>query len=119
MQNRPVAETEQVKSNHIFVRSDRKMIKVCFDEILYIESIGDYVKIHLAGKTVITRETISSIEAIIPQKEFLRTHRSFIVSVANIDSFTTEYIEIGKKQIPVSRSYKNTVLERLDIDKTS
>ncbi len=119
VQNRPVAETEQVKSNHIFVRSDRKMIKVCFDEILYIESIGDYVKIHLAGKTVITRETISSIEAIIPQKEFLRTHRSFIVSVANIDSFTTEYIEIGKKQIPVSRSYKNTVLERLDIDKTS
>ena len=59
VQNRPVAETEQVKSNHIFVRSDRKMIKVCFDEILYIESIGDYVKIHLAGKTVITREYFS------------------------------------------------------------
>ncbi|HDZ40804.1 MAG TPA: response regulator transcription factor [Bacteroidetes bacterium] len=113
-QNIPEKVTKQLKSDHVFVRSDRKMIKICFDEILYIESIGDYVKIHLAGKTVITRETISSIEGRLPQNDFLRTHRSFIVSMANIDSFTTEYIEIGKNQIPVSRSYKNSVLRRLE-----
>lgn len=102
------------KNDFIFVRSDRKMIKIVFSQIRYIESIGDYVKIHLDDKTVVTRETISNIEAQLPQKDFIRTHRSFIVSFRAIDSFTNEYIETGKHQIPISRSYKNDVLGRLD-----
>jgi len=106
-------EIKQSKTDHFFVRSDRKMIKICYDNILFIESIGDYLKIFLSDKTVVTRETITNIEAKLPQSEFLRTHRSFIVSTAHIDSFTSEYIEIGKNQIPVSRSYKDMVMERL------
>ena len=101
------------RPDHFFARSDRKMVKICFNEILYIESIGDYVKIHLEGKTVVTRESMSGIEAKLPQSAFLRTHRSFIVSVGHIDSFTSEYIETGKNQVPVSRTYKEMVLERL------
>jgi DNA-binding LytR/AlgR family response regulator len=89
------------------------MIKINFPEILYIESLADYIKIHLRDKTIITRETISSIEAKLPQHDFLRVHRSFIVAVNAIDSFTAEIIEVGKKQIPVSRSYKDAVLKRL------
>lgn len=103
------------KSESIFVRSDRKMIKINFPEILYIESLADYIKIHLIDKTIVTRETISSIEAKLPQQDFLRVHRSFIVAVNAIDSFTAEIIEIGKKQIPVSRSYKDVVLKRLQL----
>ena len=95
------------------MRADRKMIKICFDEILFIESLADYIKIHLTDKTVVTRETISNIEAKLPQKDFIRVHRSFIVSLAAITSFTNELIEIGKKQIPISRTYKNSVLARL------
>lgn len=106
-------ETGNIKNDHIFVRSDRKMIKICFKEILFIESIGDYLKIHLNGKNVVTRETISGIEAKLPRQDFLRTHRSFIVSLENIDSFTSEFIDIGKNQVPVSRNYKNTVMEKL------
>jgi len=113
LENIPDVTINQDLSNHFFVRSDRKMIKICFDDILYVESIGDYVKIHLAGKTVVTREAISSIDAKLPRKDFIRTHRSFIVSMSKIESFTTEYIEIGKHQVPVSRSYKNIVMERL------
>ena len=60
------------KSDYIFVRSDRKMIKINFSEINYIESLGDYLKIHLSNKTIITRETITSIEAKLPKKNFLR-----------------------------------------------
>lgn len=107
-------EVPEEKSDYFFVRSDRKMIKISFSEILYVESLGDYLKFYLNGKTVITRETFMNIEAKLPQKEFLRIHRSFIVAVNAIDSFTNEYVEIGKKQIPVSRSYKNEVLERLE-----
>lgn len=106
-------KTDSIKNDHIFVRSERKMIKICFKEILFVESIGDYLKIHLNTKTVVTRETISGIEAKLPHQDFIRTHRSFIVSKDKIDSFTGEYIEIGRKQVPVSRNYKNEVMERL------
>ena len=100
--------------DHIFVRSERKMIKVCFKDLLFVESLGDYIKIYLKDRSVVTRETIASMEAKIPKNDFLRTHRSFIVSLASIDSYTNETIEIGTRQIPVSRSYKDEVLARLE-----
>lgn len=102
------------KSEFIFVRSDRKMIKINFSEINYIESLGDYLKIHLANKIVITRETITSIEVKLPQNDFLRIHRSFIISINQITSFTNEFVEINDKAIPISRSYKKVVLQRLE-----
>lgn len=108
-------EIIQEMNDYIFVRSDRRMVKISFNEILFIESLSDYVKIHLTDKTVLTRETISNIEAKLPQKDFIRVHRSFIVSLANIDSFTNEFVEINSHQIPISRSYKNSVLERLEL----
>jgi len=102
------------KTDSIFVRSDRKMIKIKFAEIRYIESLSDYIKIYLPDRTVITRETLSNIEAKLPKSDFLRTHRSFIISMDGIESFTNEYIEIANKQIPISRSYKTEVLARLE-----
>ena len=102
------------KSNFIFVRSDRKMIKIDFSEISYIESLGDYLKIHLPEKVVTTRETITNIEVKLPKNDFIRIHRSFIVSLNKIDSFTNEFVEINKKAIPISRSYKKDVLRRLE-----
>ncbi len=105
---------ESERSDFIFVRSERKMIKISFNEITHIESLSDYIKIHLGDKTVVTRETISNIEAKLPQNEFMRIHRSFIVSLENIESFTNEHIEINSKEIPISRSYKNEVLNRLE-----
>ena len=101
-------------SDFIFVRSDRKMIKIDFQDVLYIESLSDYLKIHPATKTITTRETISNIETKLPQQKFLRCHRSFIVSIPKIRSFTTEYIEVSKSVIPISRSYRTFVLEKLD-----
>ncbi len=109
-----IIEVEQEKSDFIFVRSDRKMVRINFDEITYIESIGDYVKIHLQNQSVITRETISNIESKLPANAFIRTHRSFIVAVNKIDSFTNEYLEIENKTIPISRSYKTDVLRQLE-----
>lgn len=106
-------EINNEKDNFIFVRANRKMIKINFSEIKYIESLSDYIKIYLTNDMITTRETITSIEAKLPQKEFIRVHRSFIVSIANIDSYTNETIEIGKKEIPISRTYKDEVIEKL------
>ena len=109
------AELIEEKSDFIFVRSDRKMIKLNFSDLNYIESFSDYIKIHLDDKTIVTRETISSIEAKLPQKDFLRIHRSYIVSFAKIESFTNECIEIKNKTLPISRSYKSDVMVRLSM----
>jgi len=97
----------------IFVRADRKMVKINFDDILYIESLSDYIKIHTHKETITTRETISNIEAKLPTASFLRIHRSYIAALTHIDSYTNEFIEISKKALPISRSYKDSILEKL------
>lgn len=106
-------ETNGEYSDSIFVRADRKMVKVVFSEINYIESLSDYVKIYVSGSPIITRETISNIEAKLPKDDFIRVHRSFIVSLDKIKSFTNETIDLEGKEVPISRSYRNAVLARL------
>jgi DNA-binding LytR/AlgR family response regulator len=101
------------KHDFMFVRSDRKMIKIDFDAILYIESLSDYIKIYLEDKTVVCRETISNFEEKLPNQLFIRTHRSFIAAIRKINSYTNEFIEIKDKAVPISRSYKESVLDKL------
>ena len=107
-------DIREARSDYFFVRSERKMVKISFAEIHFIESISDYIKIHLKDKAVITRETITSIEAKLPKNDFLRTHRSFIVAKGYIDSYTNEFVEIGPRQVPISRNYKDEVLASLE-----
>lgn len=106
-------EKSVLKNDFIFVRSERKMIKINFDEIQYVESLSDYIKIHSVDKTITTRETISNIETKLPAKNFLRIHRSYIVNLKKINSYTNEFVEIGKNAIPISRTYKENVLKKL------
>ncbi len=105
---------EMEKNDYIFVRADRKMVKINFSDILFVESLSDYVKIHLKDKHIVTRETIGSFEARLPQKDFIRAHRSYLVAISHIDAFTHEDLHIGPHEIPISRSYKQEVLERLE-----
>lgn len=100
--------------NFMFVRSDRRMIKIDFEAIVYIESFSDYIKIHLENEVIVTRETISAIEVKLPKNQFLRIHRSYIISIPHINSFTNEHVEINNKALTISRSYKKDVLERLE-----
>ncbi|MET0299309.1 MAG: response regulator transcription factor, partial [Flavitalea sp.] len=90
----------------VSLRVDRKNLKVNFDEILFIESIKDYVKVFTASKTIITKQSISSFEDLLPSTQFVRIHRSYIVSVEKISSFTSSSIEIGKHELPISRMYR-------------
>ncbi len=100
--------------DYLIVRSDRKMVKVNWDDILYIESLSDYVKLHTPSKMILTRDTISNIETKLPSKLFIRIHRSFIVSVSHISGYTNEYVEIGNKQLTISRSYRSFFLEKIE-----
>ncbi len=110
------SETPQQKTSQdfMFIRADRKMVKVDFEDILNIESLGDYLKIHCKTETIVTRETITAIEAKLPQQSFMRIHRSFIIAISQIHSFTNEQVTIKDKSLPISRSYKNEVLNYLN-----
>ena len=107
-------EKNALQNDFMFVRADRKMIRINFAEICYIESLSDYLKIHTRTNEIVIRESISNLETQLPISDFLRVHRSFIISLAALDSYTSEYAEINGRAIPISRSYKAAVLEKLE-----
>jgi DNA-binding LytR/AlgR family response regulator len=99
----------------LFLRADRKNLKLQLHEILYIESLKDYVKVVTKDRSIISKQSISAIEENLPEETFLRIHRSFIVSLSKIESFTAGVIQVGKYELPVSRSYRHEVERVLKI----
>lgn len=104
---------ESKKEAYIYLRADRKMVKVLLQDIFYVESMKDYVKVYTDKGTVITKQSITAMEAMLPEQSFIRTHRSFIASVDKIKSFTNELIEIEKAEIPIGKLYRNNVMKVL------
>ncbi len=98
----------------VYFRADRKMVKVMLDDILFIESMKDYIKVITTKGTIITKQSITAVEAMLPEHLFLRTHRSFIISLSRISSYTSELIEIEKHEIPIGKLFRNGVLKAID-----
>lgn len=109
-----VSSQHPVESNagYLFLKADKKFHKIILNEILYIESFGDYLIVHCENNKLTIKERISQLEEQLPKEQFLRVHRGFIVSTAKITVLQPGLIEIGKSKIPVGRSYKD-VLETL------
>lgn len=101
---------------YIFLKADRKMVKVYLKDILYIESLKDYVRIKLPQKDVVSLQKISFLEQKLPEDCFIRIHRSFIVPIKKIEAFSNNVIEVGGSELPIGRNYKEKVLEVLNSD---
>ncbi|MEO4007263.1 LytTR family DNA-binding domain-containing protein [Flavobacterium sp. CAU 1735] len=94
-------------SQFLFIRADYSLIKIPVTEILFIEGLDDYLKIHIRNqKTVVARMTMKSILEKLPTDAFFRVHRSFIVSLSKIDRVKSKIIFIDKEEIPVSATYE-------------
>lgn len=100
----------------ISFRVDRKNLKVALDDILYIESLKDYIKVVTKSKSIITKQSIASLEEALPAHTFIRIHRSYIVALSKIELYTTELVEIAKKELPISRMYRHEVAKILNPD---
>ncbi len=100
----------------IYVKENKRVVKVLLNEILYIEGLSEYVKIHTVDKKIVTKTSMSGMEDKLPDTDFLRIHKSYIVSLRKIQAFTATSIEIGGKELPVGRSYKNRVAGVLQKD---
>ena len=99
----------------LYFRADRKMIKVFLEDILFIESLKDYIKVVTTNKVIVSKQSISSLETMLPKDSFVRVHRSYIIAVNKIDSYNTDMIEIGKKEIPIGRLFRHDVSRKLNI----
>lgn len=99
----------------LYFRADRKMVKVFLEDILFIESLKDYIKVVTENKVIISKQSISSLDEMLPKDAFVRVHRSYIIALNKIDSYNTDLIEIGKKEIPIGRLFRHDVNRRLNI----
>jgi DNA-binding LytR/AlgR family response regulator len=101
------------KENFFFIKADNKLIKIFFDDILYVEALQNYVSIHTRIKKYITYLTFKSVEEYLPADQFIKTHKSYIVSSSKIDNIDGNDIGIGEHHIPISRTTKDEVMQRL------
>ncbi len=108
-------KTEKAESTEfLYLKENKKMVKVYFKNILYFESIKDYVKVVTLCKTVITKQQLNYFEASLNNNKFLRIHRSYIVATGKIDAYSLSGIDIGDTELPIGRKYKETVIEVLE-----
>jgi DNA-binding LytR/AlgR family response regulator len=96
------------QGSFLYFRVDRKMTRVELDDILYIESLKDYSRIvRTAEKPLVMKKPISSIEEMLPENQFIRIHRSFIVAIQKVTAYTQHHIEVGDQELPIGRLYRH------------
>lgn len=109
---------EQEKSeprgeNYLYLRADRKMMKINVNDIYWLESLKDYIKVVLQDKVIVSKQKISVLEELLPEEKFVRIHRSFIVSINKVESYHSFAIQIQGKELPIGRNYKAECRKRL------
>ena len=95
----------------LFVRSEKRIERIEMRDILYIQSLGNYVTIHTASKKILAYLTLKGIEGQLPAGEFIKIHQSYLVGLARIDSIQGNQILVGNKSLPLSRNYRDTVMQ--------
>jgi len=99
----------------IYVKENKKVMKVLLNDILYVEGLSEYVQIHTENKKIVTKNSMTNMASKLPDDDFMRIHKSYIVSLSKIEAFTSSTVEIPGKKLPIGRSYKNAVIEALQI----
>jgi DNA-binding LytR/AlgR family response regulator len=97
----------------LYIKSEKKMLKVFFEDILYVEGLKDYVRVNTREKSIITHQTLAYFEEKLAADQFLRVHRSFIVSHRHITAYSATEIEVGAACLPIGSSYARTVFQLL------
>ena len=110
----PTTEYSPNLNAFVYLKVDKKMQKIFVNEILYIESLKDYVKLFITGdKTLLIKQPISSMENLLSSHRFVRIHRSYLVSIDKISGYNGFFVNMNKTEIPIGRLYKQAVMERL------
>ncbi len=100
-------ETDKQDDTFIFIKSSKKTYKVNLEDILYIEALGDYVKIYTTEKMIISYQSLKNIETLLPSSAFPRIHKSFIIALSRIDLIEGNHVKIKDRLIPIGTNFKN------------
>lgn len=98
---------------YIFLKADRKLHKIFLSDILFIEGLNNYLKIHTHQRMLVVREKMCDIDNILPEKKFIRVHKSFIVSIKEIEYAEDNFIVMGKHRIPIGETYRQAFYKRI------
>ncbi len=109
----PVTPAGAEPVNTVFVKVDSLLVSFNLKEVHYIEAYGDYVKIHTEGKTYVVHTKLRTVEDTLPDRDFARVHRSFIVRIDKIKNIDTSNLQVGTKIIPISNSYRPLLMEKI------
>ncbi len=103
----PEIVQEDKSNDYIFVKTDKKLVKLRFADIFYIEGLKDYVMIYSPTGRIITLQTLKALEEKLPKDSFVRAHRSFIVNINHIVQIEANHVLISKKEIPIGKNFKD------------
>lgn len=108
-------QNQNSEQQYLFIRANYSLMKILFSDILYIEGLDDYLKIHIQNqKTIVARMTLKAILQKLPVSEFIRVHRSFIIPISKIEKIRNKIIHIEQAEIPISSSYETTFYDFLN-----
>jgi len=108
--------TDVVISDAIFIKQESLFVKVPFADILFIKSDGVYLEIHTCDdKRFIHRETLKNMVNLLPENMFFQVHRSYIINTRHISALNSEFVVVGKEPVPISKSQKETLLQKLHL----
>lgn len=107
-------ESQPYQEAFLYLKADKKMVKILLKDILYIESLKDYVRVKTTEKSVTAYQRISYMEEKLPEARFVRIHRSYIVAKDKVDAFSNNSVEVGEMELPIGRNYRNEVLNALN-----
>lgn len=102
-------------NSFLYFRTERKMVKVFFHDILFIEALKDYIKIVTQNRIIVTKYVLATLAELLPADEFLRIHKSYIVAISKIESFNADSIHIAKHELPIGRLFKFDVMRALNV----
>lgn len=100
-------------SDYLFIKVDKKIVKIFLSDILYVESLKDYVRIFTEAENFITHQNLGNFTASLPPDQFLRIHRSFTIALDKIKALVGNDVEIGNKKIPIGRNYQQDIRKRI------
>jgi len=104
---------EKQEENYFFVKTDYKLEKIEFDDILFTEAMENYVAIYTSARKVITHSTLKAVQEKLPQKQFIQPHKSYIINLNKIDAIEGNTLHINKYQVPISKYQKEEVMEKI------